>query len=353
MLTLSGSSSNALNEYIVGQFGAAGRMAHGIGGIWKFRRRPAKSRIESFKAMDPLLKYNRNYPDTLTRRLGRLERKISSSAAWPAPATLQMVVSEPDNLSLRENYADTLRDREPKKAEFIHWQIKAERLRAERRNPERIEAVLAGDQILRLHYSEFRPLWDTGDNNYVREYSFNRGLVELVEISARYFLDTTSTKIFEVAPILHLDLSDTSGNWDRLGVDNRLKNIRSLSFSRSGITDADLQALSGWNALKDLWWLDLSHNHIGTSGVASLAKTFQEIFPNLLYVNLAGNLCDPTEEFSADGNLIMDSWLPKHGQMLEAQYGRRIPWLHLLDDRLFDFPPDRFAMPAFLVRKPD
>jgi hypothetical protein len=298
-------------------------------------------------SVDPI-NYNQKNPDLSPEGPDPLEC-VSIPAepvvAFDLPRLLADIVANPDQDSYREKFAIAIQSQHPKRAEFIRWQLEAARLQAEWENPKRIEAVIASKQLLKHNKTDWRPEWPGSDNEYIGDYRFHRGFVELIEISAQYFFSAKSRELFQSAPILHLDLSASAGCWDRLAFESGFGAIRSISLANNSLTSNDLRWIAQSRVLKRLRWLDLSHNQIDAEGFEFLAQKYLESLPNLAYLNTTGNPCEPEEQYSTDGNLVLDTWLPEAGKQLKNKYGA-LPWLHLKASTLRDIPPDRFTKPT-------
>lgn len=253
------------------------------------------------------------------------------------------VLRDPDKDQPRIDFAATLPSTDQPLRSFIHHQLTIARLETDCDNPERLDAVLASSQLLQNHYRDWRPRWSDEIAARVQEYFFHRGFVELIRISGNDFREAGS-KLFEKAPIRHLDLLSTAGLWQELYNNKNLRTIRSISMSNNDLTDDDVYWFARSPFLKKLRWLSLSNNDIGEDGVRSIAAARESNLPALDYISFAGNYCDPVERFASDGDLITDTWLPEVGERLEKEFGP-IKWLHIRTRSLRDLPPNRFSLP--------
>jgi hypothetical protein len=287
------------------------------------------------------LQYYEETVEKLLRESKKMEGKWMSgfgTALDPLPAGVR---ARPDDDEPRLAFAKSLPASDPFR-QFVEYQLTVARLNG-RDTPERLKAVLASSRLLKHHRDEWRPPWTEEAARRVQEYHFHRGFVELIRISGKDFQEFGEA-LLQIALIRHLDFTSTAGVWGRLSQNPLLSKIRSISISYNGLKDEDLTMLSRSTIFTELRWLCLSNNDIGEKGIESMAAN-QNAFPRLEYVSFAGNDCDPVEQFSADGDLILDSWLPEAGKKLEQKYGR-IEWLHLKTRRLTDLPPDRFSFPT-------
>jgi hypothetical protein len=188
--------------------------------------------------------------------------------------------------------------------------------------------------------AEFGSGWAGQIGEYVADYHFNRGFVELVTMSARAFLEYAPA-LFKLAPVQHLNLTEAGDVIEELLESTYLENIRSLSLDRCHLTDRHLAELVHSHKLTQLRWLSIGENEIGLEGVKALVDASDL---NLEYVRLFGNPCDPGERYAQDGDRIVERWLPEVGRYLEEEYSQRyLPWLHLKNARtIWDVVPDRF-----------
>ena len=193
-------------------------------------------------------------------------------------------------------------------------------------------------RIVELTESHAR-VWSAPVSRFVQDVWFHRGFVELVVLPARDFLDHAD-RLFSLAPIRHLDLTDVHDVLDELFASEHLARIRSLGLSSCALGDADIEVLANSNHLGELWWLSLADNQIGLDGADALAKSKR--LPKLKYVEFGANPVDPGEQFSHDSGFIVETWLPEEGEILERRHGH-ISWLHLRASRPSDIRADRFG----------
>jgi len=193
-------------------------------------------------------------------------------------------------------------------------------------------------RIIELSESHAR-VWSAAVSRFVQDVWFHRGFVELVVLPARDFLDHAD-RLFSLAPIRHLDITDVGDDLVELFASEHLAHIRSLGLSSCALGDADIEVLANSNHLVELWWLSLSDNRIGLDGADALAKS--SCLPNLKYVDFGANPVDPVEQFSHDSGFIVETWLPEEGEILERRHGH-ISWLHLGVDRPSQVRRDRFG----------
>jgi uncharacterized protein (TIGR02996 family) len=262
---------------------------------------------------------------------------------------LQAVLENPDDDALRLSYADWCQrqtDQATKaRAEFIRLQIKMSRVNL---------AELDQRQSYRLQHREitltdqYRVAWAGSLGDLVDDYTFYRGFVELVTLPAREFLERASL-LFSLAPIRHLNLSGVREVADELFLSEHLSRIQSLSLDRCALEDNHMKTLAASPVLAQLRWLSIAENDIGMDGAEALAAS--SLQQQLEYVNFSGNRVDPCEEGGQDSGVIVATWLPEAGQLLEQRYGY-LPWLHRTGATVFNFHPSRFQILKEVVRLP-
>jgi hypothetical protein len=267
--------------------------------------------------------------------LGAFLRKVLVYSKRSAvDEALEEVIARPFEDRPRRDFADVVRAEEGDEAryEFIALQLGYAR-------DSEADAYSCGSrarELLRQHGAS----WADGIRGEVRSYEFNRGFVERIELSARAFL-SDGERLTRLAPILHLDLTDAAAAGDKLFDSPALAGIHSLSLSRGRIGDDEIRRLAGSEHLKNLRWLSLAQNQVTLDGVRELARS--PYLRRLEFVNLFENPADPRERYSHDQGVIVDRWLPREGEELEAEFGA-LPWLHIRGDLIADVQPDRFRM---------
>lgn len=254
---------------------------------------------------------------------------------------LQAVLDEPDNDVPRLKYADWC-DRqsdEPTKdrAEFIRLQIEIARM--SNAAIERGEAYSQKYDAMKLQDAH-RVEWASWVGAVGNDFEFNRGFVEFVSISSRDFLENAA-RLFELAPIYHLGLTNVVSVADELFASNYLGRMRSLQMDSCGLNDNHLELFAASPQISELRWLSLRENEIGMAGMEALVKS--PYLKQLKYTNFGGNPVDPCEELGIDGEVVVATWMPEAGQILENQFGY-IPWLHREGETISDYHPSRFRV---------
>lgn len=254
---------------------------------------------------------------------------------------LKAVLADPDNDAPRLSYADWCErqsDESTKaRAEFIRLQIEIALM-----SNQSLDRGMAYQQMYRVMklYDAHHVEWTSGIRALVYGVEFNRGFVELVRLSTRDFLDS-ATQLFDVAPIRHLDLTNVSANADELFSSPYLERIRSLRMDNCGLNDNHLQILASSPHVGELRWLSVRENGIGMNGIDALAQS--QHLKKLTYSNFTGNHVDPCEELGIDGDVVVATWLPEAGQILESRHGN-IPWLHRDGETISEYHPSRFRL---------
>ena len=246
-------------------------------------------------------------------------------ARLEAAVTADPLASEP-----RLAYADAVEARDPERADFIRMEIEWTRRRAG--HPAQTSQS-DGELSWRAHEKKMThgPEWARRLRNLVGGCGFYRGFVESVKVDAGAFVDL-APRLYQLAPVLQLDLSGVAPVAGRLFGSPHLRQIRTLSLLRNELGDAEVELLAASPHLGELRWLDLGLNRIGAAGLEALAAS-----PNLprlewlgFRVNAVG---DPTpqhaDEYDADSAVARE---------LQARYGPRA-WLSAHPRP--EWPPDR------------
>lgn len=228
------------------------------------------------------------------------------------------VLQEPELDAPRLAFADVVGG---DRAAAIHHGIWARDARRKRLDDTAFRHEAKQRVLFRQH-----PEWTTTVLERADGVHVGRGLVEGVTISLEAWIGR-GREIVELAPILHLKLTNTRGRLGKLAADPMLAHIRSLDLESGDLQDDDVRALVASSHLARLRWLSLARNDIGTEGQAALAAATRHL-PALRHVNLALNAApDPTDEGAIDetGNV---RWQARaEGLALEEHHGP-LPWLH-------------------------
>lgn len=254
---------------------------------------------------------------------------------------LKAVLDDPNNDEPRLKYADWCERQsdEPTKAraEFIRLQIEIAQMSSTAVN--RGEAYHQMYREMKL-YDAYKVDWVSTIRALVDGFEFNRGFVELVKLTARDFLDHAK-QLFDIAPIYHLELTNVATDADELFASSHLERMRSLRMDNCGLNDSHLQLLAASPHVAKLRWLSIRENEIGMTGIEALVKSPH--LKQLAYTNFTGNPVDPCEELGIDGDVVVATWLPEEGKILESRHGY-IPWLHRNGETISDYHPSRFRL---------
>ena len=170
------------------------------------------------------------------------------------------------------------------------------------------------------------PEWLEPVRGMVDHVHFGRGFVEGVTTTLAAFR-SLSPRLFELAPILHLQITDAHGRCAELAALPDLARIRSLDVSRCRLVDDDVRALVSSPHLRALRWLSLAQNEITSDGFTALAEAATNL-PGLRHAELAINVgsCPTDEMIEDDGGVIR--WSPSEAGLLLEQAHGPLPWLH-------------------------
>jgi len=236
----------------------------------------------------------------------------------------QAVVANPDDDKLRLYFAEVLRQAGSEaQAVFIETQLGRPSATVEEpSDPERPHPEWTGFDVQALPAGI--------------QWAFRKGFVEHLICSADEFL-TVDQRLSAITPIKHLTLLKF-GNADISALlrSSTFRNLRSLSMDSCGLDDTTVGRFASVK-LHHLAWLSLAYNQITLDGVTSLAcATALGRFPRLRFVSLLGCPSDPREQLFYDQGAWVNSYLPKEGANLLAQFGKcdyhSIPWLFLASD---------------------
>lgn len=172
-----------------------------------------------------------------------------------------------------------------------------------------------------------RDAWAAPVRPFVDTFTFYRGFVELVGLSASQLL-AHGAELFAAAPILHVDLSGVRDVDERLFDSPLFAPLRSLGLDRSGLYDIHLQLLARSPEVTNLRWLSATYNNLQKDGYVAIAGS-----PNtraLAYASFLGNPVDPVEQLGIDSGAVVSVEMPAAGKALEQRFGR-LEWLHRED----------------------
>ena len=240
-------------------------------------------------------------------------------------ARLQAVLSAPDEDAPRLDYAKWCEDQgDPSslaRAELIRTQLELAHADPEHLATGRLFGEQhRAEQLVAVHGDAgFQPA-----TPWVDGFRFHRGFVEWIRLSARSFLDH-GERIFELAPVRHMDLTAVRDVDEALADSPLLANVRSLAMDSCGLHDLHVQLLAASPHVINLRWLSLADNNLTLAAAEALAASPH--LGDLRYAELRGNPVDPGERLGLDGGEVVASWMPPEGRDLEARFGPQ-RWLH-------------------------
>ncbi|MCW2751435.1 MAG: hypothetical protein JWR83_2545 [Aeromicrobium sp.] len=250
------------------------------------------------------------------------------SGVMSLAALAMEVVARPYDDGVREAYAAAVRRSDPERAELIRLQLMTTRMR--RTGVDTYPHGMRESDLIRAHHAR----WAEPIAQYVSGYQFFRGFVELVTVDAEWFLESAD-ELYDLAPILHLDLTDAKLAVEDLFRSEWLERIQSINLMRNDFGDVEARLLADCPHLRNLEWLDLSHNQIGDEGFEALAAS--ENLPRLGYLDFSDNATnDPTPQHADeyDATSVV-------AEALQQKYGHR-EWLDA--HPRYRWPPDRDAV---------
>ena len=208
---------------------------------------------------------------------------------------IQEILEHPDDDAPRLIYADWLEDRGDPRAEFI-------RIQCQLADPydEEIDREELAWRLRRLE-DEYEEQWADGIGQYVLSYTFRRGFIEYVEITAERFVERAD-RLFHSNPITAVTIRGvdrqqgmrqfaecpfverlTAIGFARSGRAGRLLgvlcespyigNIQRLALSQCDVDDRGLGAIANCERLKGLTFLDVTENRIRNAGISRLAQS--------------------------------------------------------------------------------
>lgn len=252
------------------------------------------------------------------------------------------VCTSPDDDAPRHAYAAFMATYRPERAELV-------RLQLARHESDRVArktfSVLGAreQQLLREHGEEWA--------RYLRLFlvpppvrgdlgcRFERGFIAHARVAIENVMGL-GARLYEMAPIQHLDVTPGEGAPGRVLRAPGLDRLDSISLADLGLDNDDALALAECSALARASWVDLRNNKIGRVGVEAIARS--PIFANKVRIELEGNPCNPVETayFDPDGS-VADRGAEVKPSSIEDAVGNRVPWLHYTW-RHRDDEPDRY-----------
>ncbi len=247
---------------------------------------------------------------------------------------LTAILQQPEDDAPRLAYADAIASADNVRCAFIRYQIQLSHCEPD--DPDRVMLYTESEELLRKKEAS----WVGDVGSLVEDFTFNRGFIERVSVSAESFLQHADT-IFSSNPILHLDITRTEQSLEEFLASPHLRKIVSISFDHCGIETDEIRMLMGAENLQQIRWLSLSGNNIRYAGAALLARS--KDFSRLRYANFEDNPVDLAERYEVDQGVILESWLPEDAERLEQEYGPQ-SWLRSGAETTRELPPNRFRL---------
>ncbi|MGA3242378.1 MAG: TIGR02996 domain-containing protein [Bryobacteraceae bacterium] len=166
--------------------------------------------------------------------------------------------------------------------------------------------------------------WAAPISPFVENYTFVRGFIGLIKLSARSLIDNAAA-IFALAPVQHVDLTAVRDVSEDLFAAQQLKKLHSLSMDSCGLYDFHVRLLADSPCVIRIGWLSLANNHLDLGAAEALAESRN--LKLLRFAEFRGNPVDPCEQLGFDSGVVVYAWLPPEGEKLEERYGE-LPWLH-------------------------
>jgi uncharacterized protein (TIGR02996 family) len=181
-------------------------------------------------------------------------------------AFLKAILADPDDDAPRLAYADWLDEAgDSDRAEFIRVQIALANL--PRDDPQRPPLIERERQLLLEH----APDWAANLPRPLHSWTFRRGFVEAIELTAATFL-SRAENFLRLAPIRSIKLTDAGSVMHRLSACPSLERIVDLDLSASYVWPSRLALLLSSPYLTCLESLTLDSNGMGHSGIRALMR---------------------------------------------------------------------------------
>lgn len=204
-----------------------------------------------------------------------------------AAALEQAILADPDADEPRRHLAALLEAQQDPRGRLIQLQLEIVAFRRRGASPP-LAMRTEADQLITQHGAS----WAGRLAHEVAAHEFRRGFVEHVTLVARAFL-TKAERMFALAPIRHLTLTDVKPVAAMLFASPHLGRMRSLSLSGDRLGDDGVAALARSPHVGGLRWLNLDGNAITRVGLDALASS--NTLTSLRFVSFRGNSAgDPT-----------------------------------------------------------
>ncbi len=229
------------------------------------------------------------------------------------------------------------------RAQFIRTQLATARLPLGIDDPEWFALTQESRRLLREN--EARWLAEHELEFWSGQFQFDRGFVELVELSIPDILEEGLARVLAHAPIQHVDVVPHDGEFSPAALFRALEQqagsqLVSLGLAYLDLDDSDIGSFaeSNWPQLR---WLSLAGNRLTRFGVFQIARKWTERTPALEYVDLLGNQFDPANQVEYDQDVVL-RWRGEEVLVMERELDLgRVPWLHPRLERGRIRPVDR------------
>ncbi len=254
----------------------------------------------------------------------------------PNPELLRDIATQPLDDQLRRDAALAYElEGQPERARFIRTQLMIAALPFGIDDPQWFALTRESRQLL----LEYEGRWLEADGLFAPEsgrFRFDRGFVELVEMSVPDILQERLGPLVAGAPIRHVDVLPADDDFEPAALFQALaqqigQRVISLELAGLDLRD-DHVGLFTERTWPQLRWLSLEDNFLTRDGIALLAQSWTERTPALEFVDLMGNEFDPAHELEYDQDVVL-RWRGEEVDDLEVTLGRPIPWLRPMLDR--------------------
>lgn len=229
----------------------------------------------------------------------------------------QAIIDQPDKDGPRRRYADHLDEQGDKLGEYIRASL--ERARRGFRSeslPAKLDDELAA------------PI-----RQWVRTWQVDRGLISLVEMDGKAFVDHGSD-VFARAPIQHLNLINAKSVFAEIVQSPVLSRAQSLSIVKENLGDEEAKLLASSAHVRRLVYLDLSANRIGKAGLEAITASSNLAALKMLHFDY-NLVASPVAQWNSDGvsGLVYQESGGPIQATLKQKFGEK-PWMeppHNLD----------------------
>jgi len=262
-----------------------------------------------------------------------------------ASKLLSAIAAQPREDQLRWRAATEYeRVGQAERARFIRIQLAIARLPLGIDDPEWFALTRESRQLLQ----ENEEKWLAADELVEPQpgrFRFDRGFVELVEMTVPEILEEGLRRVVERAPIQHVDVLPPRGDVDSAALFKSLEQqagsqLVSLGLARLNMGDDDIESFAEWN-WPQLRYLSLAGNRLTLRGVRRIAEGWTDRTPLLEYVDLLGNEFDPANHVEYDQDVVL-GWRGEAVLAMEREFRLApVPWLRPMMEQGRVRPVDR------------